>query len=78
MSFKYDISSINIENHTLENKTVNRFLGIFLDNRLKLEAHVDYIIPRISSACYAVKVIRGELDKETARGAYYALIESQF
>lgn len=39
-------------------------------------SHIKHLNSKLSSGCYAIRVVSDELDKEIARRAYFALIES--
>jgi hypothetical protein len=34
------------------------FLGLKIDNRLSSKEHMDYIIPRLNSACYCMRAVK--------------------
>src|SRR5215510_10880915 len=35
-----------------------KFLGIYLDNLMNWNCHIEYIVPRLSSACYMMRSIK--------------------
>lgn len=76
VAFKCNLEDIPLENEMIENRDCTKFLGLFIDSKLKFETHVKQMKNKISSGCFAVRVISRELGSATARTAYHALIES--
>jgi Reverse transcriptase (RNA-dependent DNA polymerase) len=54
-----------------------KFLGIWLDYRLKWNVQIDHMCKTLSSACYSLKAISRECDSATLRTTYFALIQSR-
>jgi hypothetical protein len=52
-------SSLNIgfDNKLIEEAEANKFLGLQIDNNLNWKKHVEYIIPKLSSACFAMRTV---------------------
>jgi hypothetical protein len=48
---------INFNNNQTEMTLNIKFLGLIIDNTLSWKDHIDYILPKLSSACYAIRVI---------------------
>lgn len=76
MSFKCNLHGISLNNSNLTALNENKFLGIYIDDRLNFESHVAALSGKLASGCYALRTISAQLDKSTARSAYFALIES--
>lgn len=76
LAFGFDNISLHIENEQIENKTVVNFLGISIDKKLKFEEHIFGLSRRLSSGCFAIRVVSAELDTSTARMVYFSLFES--
>lgn len=76
MSFKCRLDNIYLENTIINNLSENKFLGLHIDDRLKFDVHVRKLITKLSSNCYAMRVMSKSLDMTTVRGAYFALIEA--
>ena len=54
-----------------------KFLGIQLDPRLTWRAHIESLLPVLSSAIYAIRRIRSTINAEAAKSTYYALFHSR-
>lgn len=76
LTFGCNNISLQIGNEQIENKAVVRFLGISVDNRLRFEEHIFELNKRLSSGCFAMRVVSAELDTSTARMVYFSLFES--
>lgn len=55
---------------------VNKFLGLYIDSKLRFESHVSFLSKKLASNCYAIRVISNNLDVVAARTAYFSLIEA--
>ena len=75
MNFKCSIE-VSVDEHTLSNLEENKFLGIYIDSNLKFEAHIGALQSKLSSGCFAIKVLGRQLETHTVRIAYFGLIES--
>ena len=73
---KDKLLNITIEIGGTEIKQVSctKFLGIYLDNLLKWDAHINYIVKKISSGLYALNSMKRYLTKHNLTSLYYALI----
>jgi len=47
------------------------FLGITLDITLEWKTHIDQLLPKLSSACYTVRILEQIMPQETLVMAYY-------
>jgi hypothetical protein len=45
-------------NNQLAKSTNTRFLGLIIDNMLSWKGHVDWLMTKLSSACYAIRTIK--------------------
>jgi hypothetical protein len=43
-----------IENKHISSVKETKFLGLIIDNAVSWKGHIDYIIPKLSSACYVI------------------------
>jgi hypothetical protein len=64
-----DISDIKQTNET-------RFLGITLDSSLAWKQHIDQVVAKMSSACYALRNIKYVVSQDILRMVYFANIHS--
>ena len=62
------------------NKIVNvyntKFLGLTLDNTLSWRTHISTIIPKLSSACFALRVVKPFLSQDSLKIVYYSYFHS--
>ena len=48
-----------VHNNELITNTYNlKFLGIMIDNTLSWKDHIDKTVPRLSQACYIIRVVK--------------------
>ena len=52
-----------------------KFLGITLDNTLPWRTHINMIIPKMSSTCFAIRAVRPSLSQESMK-IYYSYFHS--
>lgn len=52
-------------------------LGLHIDKKLDWKCHIDFLAKNIASYCYAMKVIRDQINETAALSAYYAYIHSR-
>jgi hypothetical protein len=63
-------------NITLLNKhitnTINiKFLGLTIDEMLSWKCHVNHVLTKLSSACYAIRTVTPHMAEETLRMIYF-------
>jgi hypothetical protein len=62
------------------NKIVNvyntKFLGLTLNNTLSWRTHIDTIIPKLSSASFALRVVKPFLSQDSLKMVYYSYFNS--
>lgn len=76
LNFKCVTENIYLDNKPITVPTFNKFLGLSIDRSLRFDIHIANVRNKISSGCYALRVISVSLDFSTAKCAYYAIIES--
>lgn len=69
-------ADVVIGNQSLELVQNVKFLGVFLDNKLKWDTHIDKLASRLSSAIFAISKIRQLCGFETAKLVYFAYFHS--
>jgi hypothetical protein len=52
------------------------FLGLKIDNKLSWKRHMDYIIPRLNSACYCMRAVKPYVLQNTLKLIYYSYFHS--
>jgi hypothetical protein len=63
--------SIGYVYKTIEDVETTKFLSLYVDNNLNWKTHIQYITPKLSSACFAVRTIT-----ETLKLVYFAYFHS--
>jgi hypothetical protein len=56
---------------SVEDAETTTFLGLQIDNNLNWKAHIQYIMPKLSSACFAMTVT-SLMNTETLKLVYFA------
>ena len=69
---------LSIDNVPIEKVTSVKSLGIFIDENLRLQTHIDKLSKKITSAIGAIKRIRDFVPTPTLYCIYNALIQSLF
>jgi hypothetical protein len=52
--------------------TNNKFLGIFINDTLSWKTHIEYIIPKLSTACYAIRIMKPNMSQNILRMIYFS------
>jgi hypothetical protein len=52
------------------------FLGVNIVNTLSWKIHIDSLLPKLSSACYAIRAVKPYVNQETLLMVYYAYFHS--
>jgi len=47
-------------------------LGLGINNTLSWNSHIDFVLPKLSSACYAMKSIKSYLSQQILKVIYYS------
>jgi hypothetical protein len=68
-------------NITLLNKhitnTINiKFLGLAIDEKLSWKCHINHVLTKLSSACYAIRIVTPLMVEETLRMIYFSYVHS--
>jgi hypothetical protein len=53
-----------------------KFLGVNIVNNLSWKTHIDSLLPKLSSACYAIRALKPFVNQETLLMVYYAYFYS--
>jgi hypothetical protein len=58
--------------------TINEimFLGLKIDNKLSWKGHMDYIVPKLNSACYCMRAVKPYVLQNTLQLIYYSYFHS--
>ena len=60
----------------IERVTEYKYLGVYMDDKLKYERHIDYLCGKISKLCGMSLRLKGHLDLKAARNVYYSCVYS--
>ena len=76
---KVNLLSINGDKtHYIQFKTKNKptpkikFLGVYIHDTINWNCHIEYIIPKLSSACYMTRSIKPFMSLSTLKTVYYS------
>jgi hypothetical protein len=73
----YNITTqITYDQINLTNMTDTKFVGLIIDDTLTWKQHVDYVISKISRACYVFRYIKYFIPSDTLKLIYFAHIHS--
>jgi hypothetical protein len=61
---------------TIEEVETTKFLGLQVDKNLNWKTHIQYIIPKLSSVCFAMRNITSLTKTETLKLVYFAYFHS--
>ena len=77
---KPPITSIQINNTTIQSKPVVKFLGVHIDNRLSFHAHTEHLIKQCNKSLNVIRFLRGTwwgCDPQTLLLIYKTLIRAK-
>jgi len=63
-------------NTTIANAIYTKFLGLVIDDTLTWDKHIDQLISRLNSACYAVTAVKAMLSRKALRMQYFSDVHS--
>jgi hypothetical protein len=65
---------INIvcDNNSITPVTDIKFLGIYLQDSINWSCHIEYIIPKLSSACYVMRSVKPIMPINTLKTVYFS------
>jgi hypothetical protein len=49
-----------------------KFLGLYINDSMTWKTHIDAILPKLSSACFAVRSVKPYVSHQTLKAIYYA------
>jgi hypothetical protein len=62
---------INYLNKTIANLPYTNFLGLVVDDTLTWNNHIDQLISRLNSACYAIRAVNAMWSRKALRMLYF-------
>jgi hypothetical protein len=64
--------NIDCDNKLITSVTNIKFLGIHLQDTINWKCHIEYILPKLSSACYIMRNIKQIMPINTLKTVYYS------
>jgi hypothetical protein len=49
-----------------------KFFGLTLNNTFSWKTHIDIVVPKLSSVCFAIRIIKPFLSQESLKMVYYS------
>lgn len=74
VNFRCRVNSPAVEVENIGAAVSTRFLGLYVDQFLNWDIHVDYVTSKIASGYFAIRQLKDTLDCETLVSLYYSLI----
>jgi hypothetical protein len=65
-------SNITLLNNQITNSTNTKFLGLTIEEMLSWKCHINQILSRLSSACYAITVMAPLMSNDTLKMIYHS------
>jgi hypothetical protein len=76
MNYHNVTTQISYDQTKLINVTESKFLGLIIDSTLSWKQHIDYVVKKISIACYALRNTKYFIPLDTLKLIYFAHIHS--
>jgi hypothetical protein len=70
--------SIHINNEPLQRVSMSKYLGLCIDENLRWEEHINYIIPKISAKIGVLRKLRSVVPIDTLKLLYNAIVLPHF
>ena len=67
---------LKINDHVLSLVNNVKYLGLYIDKKLKWSDHINYICKKLNSSYFAIKVLKSFVNKEVLLQVYYSLVYS--
>jgi hypothetical protein len=68
--------AVSFGNVVMNEVSVIKFLGIQIDNKLNWKSHVEYILPKLSSAIFVIRSLSYFMNLKTLRMVYFSYFRS--
>ena len=69
----YDLK-LNYQCNYVINSSNTKFLGLIIDDSLSWKPHIDQMMSKLNTACFAIQTIQTIMSQETLRMVYFAYI----
>lgn len=77
VSFRCDLGLSDLGDMSVECRPETKFLGVTIDSDLSFKPHIAVLSKKVSSGCFAVRMVAVELGHSLSRSVYFALVESR-
>jgi hypothetical protein len=68
--------NINDENNCISKVNDTKFWGLYVNNTLSWKLHIDKILPKLCSACFAMRSVKPFVSQQTLLMIYYSYFHS--
>jgi hypothetical protein len=75
-SLNYSDINITYENNYISKVNDLKFLGLNINNTLSWKTHIDKILPKLCSACFAMRSVKPFVSQQTLKVIYYSHFHS--
>jgi hypothetical protein len=62
---------IGLGHKQIFNSDCTKFLGIIIDDKLSWKNHIDYLITKLSTSCFIMRVIKPIMSQSTLKTIYF-------
>jgi hypothetical protein len=66
----------NFNNNQIKSALNTKLLGLIIGNTLSWKAHTDYILPKLSMACYALRFLESFISPKKLRTIYFSYVHT--
>lgn len=70
--------NVHINNEPLEQVSVAKYLGLFIDSNLKWDDHISKVIPKISAKIGILRTLRKIVSRDVLKQLYNAIVQPHF
>ena len=71
----YDLK-LNYQGNYVKSSSNTKFWGLIIDDSLSWKAHIDQMMSKLNTACFAIQTRQAMMFQETLRMVYFAYIHS--
>jgi len=75
-SLNYPDINITYGNNYISKVNDKKFWGLIINNALSWKTHIDKILPKLCSACFAMRSVKPFVSQQTLKVIYYSLFHS--
>jgi hypothetical protein len=73
---KLDKLDIGYDNKTVEEALTTNYFGLQIVNNFSWKKYIEYIIPKLSSACFVMRIVTPLLKVDTLKLVYFEYLHS--